>query len=91
MDTIHRCTEKACPFVGQVTSKSCRCHKTAEQMLQERVAELEAALRKTTGELRDLRAMVYGECPSLLEDHFSAPNIDDAIESGDAALANAGA
>lgn len=43
--TTHRCTEKECPFVGQVTSKSCRCHKTAEQMLVERVAELEAALK----------------------------------------------
>lgn len=52
--------------------------------------DLLEALRKTTGELRDLRAMVYGECPSLLEDHFSAPNIDDAIESGDAALTKAG-
>jgi len=44
MDTLHRCTERKCPFVGQVTSKSCRCHKTAEQMLARRVAELEIAL-----------------------------------------------
>jgi len=43
-NTIHRCTDKGCPFVGQVTSKSCGCHKTAEQMLKERVEELEAAL-----------------------------------------------
>ena len=44
-NTIHRCTDTGCPFVGQVTSKSCGCHKTAEQMLKERVEELEGALR----------------------------------------------
>ena len=47
------------------------------------------ALEKTTSELRDLRAMVHGECPSLLEDHFSAPNIDAAIEAGEAAIEKA--
>lgn len=52
MDTTHRCTEKECPFVGQVTSKSCRCHKTAEQMLSERVAELEAALEQVRDWIR---------------------------------------
>lgn len=44
METIHRCTEKECPFVGQVTSKSCGCHKTAEQMMTERIARLERSL-----------------------------------------------
>lgn len=44
MDSIHRCTEAECPYEGQVTRKSCLCHKTAEQMLTERVAALEAAL-----------------------------------------------
>lgn len=49
---IHRCTETECPFVGQVTSKSCLCHKTAEQMLSERVAELESACKAGLHALR---------------------------------------
>ena len=30
---LHRCTEPECPFVGQTTSRSCRCHKTNEEVL----------------------------------------------------------
>lgn len=40
----HLCTEPECPFEGQPTGRSCRCHKTDEQVLRERVTVLEAAL-----------------------------------------------
>jgi len=63
-NTIHRCTDPECPFVGQVTSKSCGCHKTAEQMLKERVAKLEAALDRLSRE-RDCGCVpCHGQCTS---------------------------
>lgn len=37
---IHRCTEQDCPYLGQPTYKSCRCHKTGEQMLIEQRDQL---------------------------------------------------
>ena len=64
MDTIHRCTDKDCTFVGQVTSKSCGCHKTAEQMLTERVQKLESALDRLSRE-RDCGCVpCRGQCTS---------------------------
>ncbi len=84
MDTTHRCTEKECPFVGQVTSKSCRCHKTAEQMLAERVEELEAALDVVRIELAALTAN-----PGDHEPYFglACPNTADAECVGKAYVA----
>ncbi len=45
-----------------------------------------AALRPVLHELENLFAMVEGECPSLLEDHHSYPNIVAAIEAGNEAI-----
>ena len=40
----HRCGDGACPLIGQLTSKSCGCHETREQMMLAHTAQLEAAL-----------------------------------------------
>lgn len=45
---IHRCTDDACPSVGQRTSSSCGCHQTDEQVLR-------SALRKLAAEVGGLR------------------------------------
>lgn len=42
---VHRCTERECCFFGQPTSDSCRCHRTAEQLLLEQRDDLLAALK----------------------------------------------
>lgn len=42
--SLHRCTEAECPFVGQTTNRSCRCHRTDEQVQGERIASLVEAL-----------------------------------------------
>ena len=42
--SLHRCTETDCPFIGQTTTKACRCHRTDEQVLQGRVDTLETVL-----------------------------------------------
>lgn len=44
-------------------------------------------LRSALVELKNLFAMVEGECPSLLEDHHSYPKIVAAIKRGNEALA----
>ncbi len=33
IDTVHRCSDRECPFFGQRTFQSCLCHKTGEQVL----------------------------------------------------------
>lgn len=45
---LHKCTDTECPFVGQRTSRHCRCHQTDEQVL--RIA-LERAVAILDGEL----------------------------------------
>ena len=44
--SLHRCTTPECPFVGQVTSRGCKCHKTDEQVLRAMNADLLVALRE---------------------------------------------
>jgi hypothetical protein len=42
---LHRCTEAECPFVGKPSTRgSCRCHKTDEEVLKERVSVLSVTL-----------------------------------------------
>lgn len=41
---VHRCEERECGLFGQPTYRSCRCHKTREQMLVEQRDELFEAL-----------------------------------------------
>lgn len=41
--SLHRCTEAECPFVGQITSRSCRCHKTDLEMLEGAIKALLSA------------------------------------------------
>lgn len=45
-----------------------------------------AALKASTTELENLFALVQGEAPSLLEDHFSYMDIVAAIKAGNDAL-----
>lgn len=40
---IHRCTDRHCPVYRQPTRPSCRCHKTAEQMLTEAIQRVVVA------------------------------------------------
>lgn len=40
----HRCTENGCPSEGQITSSSCLCHKTREQVAQKIILDLCEAL-----------------------------------------------
>lgn len=40
---IHRCDDPSCPSYGQMTFKSCGCHKTGEQMLIDQRTVLLAA------------------------------------------------
>jgi hypothetical protein len=59
---------------------------------QKRTARVEEALRKTANALENLHAMVWGECPSLLnEDSGGSAHADmaikDALELSSAALA----
>ena len=50
----HNCDESDCPNFGKPTSKSsCRCHKTREEMMMERIGWLEAALSVLDGMLRE--------------------------------------
>lgn len=42
---VHRCAERECPFFGQATYNSCRCHKTSEQLLLEQRDDMLAALK----------------------------------------------
>ncbi len=45
MNYKHICDTRECPCFGQPSSAgSCRCHKTAEQMMTEEIAGLRAAL-----------------------------------------------
>ncbi len=48
---LHRCTEAECPFLGQATSDSCRCHKTDVQVLREQRDDMLAALQGIEAEL----------------------------------------
>ncbi|GLI21863.1 hypothetical protein GGQ86_000833 [Xanthobacter flavus] len=41
---VHRCEDRDCGLFGQPTYRSCRCHKTREQMLVEQRDELFEAL-----------------------------------------------
>lgn len=41
IDYKHRCVDRECPFVGQVTGKSCRCHIDERGMVKLHVAMLE--------------------------------------------------
>lgn len=49
----HRCNEPLCPFNGQFSSSSCKCHKTREQMMDQRIEELEAALKPFAKEIQN--------------------------------------
>ena len=40
----HRCIDKECPFLGQVTSKSCRCHVDERGMMLAHIKKQEGAL-----------------------------------------------
>ena len=46
---LHRCTEPECPHVGQQTSRSCRCHKTNEEVLTAQRDRLLDALKTIAG------------------------------------------
>lgn len=91
-NTVHRCTDPDCTFVGQVTSKSCGCHKTAEQMLKERVEELEAALNAAAPTAAEIdralyrfgSAMIYRE---IAGDVYQGSDCNELKASRDALVA----
>lgn len=71
---VHRCTDHDCAYLGQPSADSCACHKTREQMLAERCAELLAALRDM--------AMAYGhpDDPDVIE--WWEHRAEEAAEEG---------
>ena len=51
--TEHRCTDSECIYLGQPTTRGCKCHKPRQQIMTEelkaaysRIKELEAALNE---------------------------------------------
>ena len=50
----HKCEESGCPNFGKPTSRSsCRCHKTREEMMMERIGWLEGVLSVLSDNLRE--------------------------------------
>ena len=47
--TPHKCEDPECIYLGQPTSPSCKCHRTSDQMMTDRIEALEAALREIAG------------------------------------------
>jgi hypothetical protein len=90
---LHRCTEVECPYLGQATSRSCGCHKTDEQILQERVAVLLKVAKQQAAEyFREHPAEGYmREGYRCLEcrNEISGPRSAGLVHDKDCELANA--
>lgn len=42
----HRCTDVDCPYIGQITTRACACHKTEVEVLRDQRDELLETLKE---------------------------------------------
>lgn len=84
----HTCTDRECPYQGQPTFSSCRCHKTPLQMLTEQRDALRKALEIASGVL----AVVAADVPKLRINftgkwaRLGSMTVSEALDQADTAL-----
>lgn len=86
---IHRCTTTECPFIGQRTSRSCRCHQTDEQVLRESLRRMVARFGGSAIHTEDHLAL--REARAALEGDYhlaAAPSGNDSWQLISAAMIN---
>lgn len=72
------CADRDCPYLGQATTRSCRCHKTTEQLLAEQRDDMLDTLRA----IRDQTNAVQ---------HSQETRLNDIYDIAEAAVVKAGA
>lgn len=51
--SLHRCSEAECPYLGEPSSRHCRCHRTDEEVLRAENKAMREALESLEGRVEE--------------------------------------